>query len=316
VAQEKLIADFWDVGQGDGTVIRLPDGKLVIIDVGPRGSPIIDWLDRSPTIHAAILTHNDEDHAGSLPSLVRLPGISIETVYMLLDRDKGSSQFQNIWRPVREEERKGRLSVIALTRDTVIWQGGDTSLKVVYPSFSESIEAKRPNESSAVVCLYHKTEPKIIWPGDAPMQIVADKAANTLPHLLHGPHHGAPVDRRKPGFRTWVESLAPERVFVSVGTNNRYNLPAQDYLQMQASRGARVICTQLTRLCDPQHVTSGQPVLQTAALLGLRSPRSGVSCRGCLRLTIESGTILADPWDAEHFRRVKALRRPKCVPRL
>ncbi len=313
MAGEGLIADFWDVGQGDATILRLPTGELVIIDVGPKGSPIIDWLDRHPVIHAVVLTHNDEDHAGGLLSLVRIPGIAIRTVYMLQDRDKRSEKFRNIWRPVREEERKGRLSVVGLARDTVIWASGDLVLKAVYPGFSENVEAVRPNESSAVVCLLLKGEVKIIWPGDAPMRVVAEKCANALPYLLHGPHHGGPVDRKQPGFGARVESVLPERVLISVGTHNRYSLPAEEYLRMQAGRGARVNCTQLTRLCDPQHVTAAHPVLETAALLGLRPARTGVPCRGCLRLKIRDGAFLADPFDAEHSRRVRALRRPKCV---
>ncbi|SPE59197.1 hypothetical protein SBV1_3010005 [Verrucomicrobia bacterium] len=294
--------------------MRLPDGQVVLIDLGPRASPIIDWLaDSRPTIHAAIISHNDEDHAGSLPSLVKIPGLTIGTIYMLLDRDKQSPKFQNIWRPVREEESKGRFAVLGLCRDTVIWQGSKQCLKVVYPSFSENIEATRPNETSAIVCLLNADEIRIIWPGDAPMQVIAEKCAATTPHLLHGPHHGGPVDRKKTGFKTWTESLTPERVFISVGTNNRYSLPSQPYLNHQASRGCVVTCTQLTKLCDNLHVAHQVPVLQTAALLGLRAARNGVPCRGCFRLLVHNGKILPDPWDQEHLTRIKALRRAQCL---
>lgn len=313
MAEEKLIIDFWDVGQGDSTILRLPDGKLLVIDTGSKGSPIIDWLaDRPAEIFAVVITHNDEDHAGSLPSLVKMPTISIQTVYMLLDREKSSPKFQNIWRPVREEENKGRLSVIGLSKDTVIWQSGETSLKVVYPSFSENVEASRPNETSAVLCLFHKDKIKIVWSGDAPMQVVGDKCANSLPHLLHGPHHGGPIDRKKSDFKEHAKKLTPEKVFISVGTSNSYNLPSGDYLKLQASRGCRVICTQLTKLCDNRRQT---PVLQTALLLGLRSPRRGLSCRGCMRLIMIGDSIVCDAWDAEHLNRIQTLRRPKCLMR-
>ena len=71
MAEEKLIVDFWDVGQGDCSVIRLPDSSLVIIDVGPRTRPLIDWLQEKPRrIHSIVITHNDADHAGGLPGLV------------------------------------------------------------------------------------------------------------------------------------------------------------------------------------------------------------------------------------------------------
>ncbi len=313
MAAESLIIDFWDVGQGDATVIRLPDNTLILLDVGPKSSPVIDWLAERPrTIHAVILTHNDQDHAGALPSLVKLPGITIRTVYMLLDREKKSTQFQSIWRPVRDEETEGNLRVIGLTRDTEIWRNGDTRLAVVYPSFSESIEAGTPNESSAIVCLVHKDETKIIWPGDAPMQVVAEKCPRTLPNLLHGPHHGGPIDKKATPFKTWVEAVLPERLFISVGTKNRYDLPAPKYLRLQASRGCKVLCTEITRLCDNRYVLDNKPVLQTAMLLGLRAARSGIPCRGCLRLVITDGTVLSDPYDTEHRNRLRSLRRPLC----
>jgi hypothetical protein len=153
----------------------------------------------------------------------------------------------------------------------------------------------------------------MIWPGDAPMRIVAEKCAQTTPDLLHGPHHGGPVDRKKPGFKTWVESFMPERVFISVGTHNYYNLPSADYLKMQADHGCRITCTELTQLCDRIHVTDQKPVLQTAALLGLRASRTGVPCRGCLRLIFNQGMILADPWETEHLKRIQNLKRPHCT---
>lgn len=306
--------DFWDVGQGDATAIRLPDGRLVLIDVGPMGSPVIDWLTDHPrTIYAVVVTHNDRDHAGALPSLVKIAGVSIRTVYMLQDRDKRSAAFQNIWRPVRDEELKNHLAVLALSKDTVIWQSGNLALTAVYPTFSENIEATRPNQASAIICLLHKGETKVIWPGDAPMQIVAEKCRATDPHLLHGPHHGGPVDKNSSGFKDWVQSVKPERLLVSVGTNNADNLPSRPYLRQRVEHGCKVTCTQLTRLCDNIHVTRQTPLLQTAALLGLRPPRHGVPCRGCLRLMVEGGNIVADPWDAEHLHRVKTLRRAQCI---
>lgn len=314
MAEEKLIIDFWDVGQGDASTIRLPNGDLILIDVGPKASPVVDWLaDRRAAIHSLILTHNDEDHAGALPSVVKTPGVSIRTVYMLLDRDKRSPRFQNIWRPVREEETKGRLTVLGLRGDSDIWVSGDTCLRVVYPSFSEGIEASRPNECSAVICLLHRGVIKVIWPGDAPMQVVAEKCVGALPGLLHGPHHGGPVDRKKPSFRSWVEAVIPDHIFVSVGSANRYNLPSQAYLKLQASRGCRVVCSQITRLCDSQRANRNRPVLQTAALLGLRSARSGVPCRGCFRLILKDGDLLTDPFGQEHLNRIRALRRAQCL---
>jgi beta-lactamase superfamily II metal-dependent hydrolase len=315
VAEEKLIIDLWDVGQGDGTVIRLPDNKLIIIDIGPKNSPIIDWLgDQSRGIHAVVISHNDNDHAGGLPSLVKIPNMSIGTVYMLVDRDKQSERFQKLWGPVREEHAKNRFKVVPLIADTVIWQSGNICVKIIYPNFVQNIDAKNPNETCGIVCLLHKDEFKIIWSGDAPMQVVSDKCAGSKPFLLNGPHHGAPTDRKNPQFPKWVEGFKPERIFVSVGSANMHGHPAAAYLKLHVQRSCLLTCTQLTKLCDNHHINNQKPVMQTAALLGLRPARSGVSCRGCLRLTMNTdGLILADRWDHDHLERVKLLRRPKCL---
>jgi len=274
----------------------------------------MDWLADAPRhIHAVTITHNDLDHAGSLPSLVKMSGISISTVYMLLDRNKKSEHFKKLWRPVREEERKNRFSVRELTSDSTIWQNGDTCIKVIYPNFVENIDANNPNETSGVICLFYKNEIKIIWSGDAPMRVVAEKCSKTSPFLLNGPHHGGAIDKGEPEFKNWVNAFLPQRVFVSVGTGNSYDHPSANYLKLQAVRGCHITCTQLTNLCDGKHVKDRKPVLQTAALLGLRASRRGVPCRGCFRLTVTGGSILSDPYDAEHLKGVKSLRRPKCL---
>ena len=190
---DSLTIDFWDVGQGNCSVVRLPDVSLVVIDVGPRTSPLIDWLNEFPrAIRAVAITHNDEDHAGAIPSIVNLGGVSIQHVYMLQDRDKHSKQFQKVFRPAREQEKLRKLKIDWLKSDLCLWESPDKSLvlKAVYPGFAENIESASPNHTSAIVCLFHRDVLKIVWPGDAPMEVIAEKCGNTRPFILDGPHHG------------------------------------------------------------------------------------------------------------------------------
>lgn len=68
---ELTYIDFWDVGQGDCSVLNFSDRSLIMIDTGPKASPIVGWLaERRPTMLAIVLTHNDSDHAGSACSIV------------------------------------------------------------------------------------------------------------------------------------------------------------------------------------------------------------------------------------------------------
>lgn len=262
-----------------------------------------------------MITHNDSDHAGGLPSIVKLPSLTIGTIFLLLDRDKTDNQFQKIFRAVQEEESRGRFEVLRLEKDRQIWENDKKTLEiyVIYPSFSENLDAMRPNQTSAILCLRQGKSLGIIWPGDAPMQVLAVKCGGFSPSVLSGPHHGGPVDRNRKEFSQWVADTHAERMYVSVGTKGNHGLPAPKYLLQRVEMGCHVICSQLTKHCDNERVNKEMPILQTAALLGLRPPRSGVPCRGCYRTIVTEKETIPDAYDTEHGDRLATLRRPKCL---
>jgi hypothetical protein len=90
-------------------------------------------------------------------------------------------------------------------------------------------------------------------------------------------------------------------------------LPAPEYLTQRASQGCQVVCSQITKFCDNEHVNNEVPVLQTAIFLGLRPPRSGVPCRGCFRLTVTENEIMSDSYDLAHREKIEKMKRPKCI---
>jgi len=330
-----LQVDFWDVGQGDCTVIRLPSGKLIIIDVGPVGSPLVDWLnERHPPlpIEAIVLTHNDADHAGALASIVKPHGTRIGSIRMLLDRDRDSQQFQKIFRAAKEGVDRGLYPLDRLERGTILWSHHETEthLRVVHPSFVENVEATNPNDTSAVLVLTSGPKTLIAWPGDLEIRQTARVLGNVDATLLFGPHHGGPTDyptkavrKRNPELmvsrmreiREAVASLSPVRSFISVGTKNPYHHPRPGFIKLLARNETRVTCSQLTLCCDRHHVQAGQHVFPGAGVLGLRPARSGVSCRGAMRYYVHNGALLPDEFAAEHRTRVAQLLRPQCLRR-
>lgn len=69
---EKIQLDFWNVGQGDASTITWPNGKITIIDCGPKKSPLVNFIIRErPFINNIFITHNDSDHIGGLYSIVK-----------------------------------------------------------------------------------------------------------------------------------------------------------------------------------------------------------------------------------------------------
>ena len=59
---------FIDVGQGDSTLIKLDDGKNMLVDCGPKASreKLVNYLNdqKVETIDYFLLTHADADHVG------------------------------------------------------------------------------------------------------------------------------------------------------------------------------------------------------------------------------------------------------------
>jgi beta-lactamase superfamily II metal-dependent hydrolase len=111
VARQQIVIDFWDVGQGDATVIRPSPTHAFIIDVGPRNSPIVDWIAQNPSIfiEGIVLTHNDADHAGALAALIDAARFRIECVYFLLDRNAKDSRFVRLFSRLNAAIRAGEV---------------------------------------------------------------------------------------------------------------------------------------------------------------------------------------------------------------
>ncbi len=311
-----LTVDFWNVAQGDCTVITLPNGELIIIDVGPKGSPLIDYLnDHSTPIEAVVLTHNDADHAGALPSLVQPHGNRIRNFFMLTDRPVGDMRFQKLFRAAHQGEVDGHYVITRLQTGTEIWRDDalKTRLVTLYPGFSANILAANPNETSGIICLEVNGRVRIIWPGDSTTSRVSEKCGGTKPFVLHGPHHGAPSDFRSLASLAAIEDVEPKRAFISVGTTNGYSHPRAKYIRRLGRTQCHVVCSQLTSRCDRQAIQRGDHVLQAEALLGLRPPRRGSSCRGAWRLELHGDVLIPDKWDSEHMKRISQLRRPQCL---
>jgi competence protein ComEC len=77
---------FLDVGQGDCSIIRLPDGKTVIIDAGDtktaNKTKILNYIETNFGIEYfdyAIVTHTDSDHCGGIKDV--LTAYPAKTVY-------------------------------------------------------------------------------------------------------------------------------------------------------------------------------------------------------------------------------------------
>ncbi len=83
IDENDLSVNFIDVGQGDSTLIILPDDTVMLIDAGKAsaGDKVVSYLQEKDitTIDYFILTHSDEDHSGGAKKV--FDEFDIKTVY-------------------------------------------------------------------------------------------------------------------------------------------------------------------------------------------------------------------------------------------
>ena len=317
LGRRQFLVDFWEVGRGDCSVIHLPNGSLIVIDVGPIGSPVVDWLSRQPhrKLESIILTHNDADHAGALTSVIKTCFGRIGSVHVMADRHVKDPAFRQLYRAVDEAYRSGGIQELKrLEAPQTLWSDRKTglTLEVRHPTMSANVLSSSPNVTSAVIVLSSKGGDPIVWAGDTSIANVASVTADEAPNHMLGPHHGAPIDRRQKRFPKKLAAIAPKAIIASVGTGNTYRHPAVSYIKHVRRMGADFYCTQLTRTCQKEsklrHVCKG------AALLGLPQALSGFSCRGTIRLVFDGKDFVPDALAvSQHAVGIQKLSRPKCL---
>src|SRR5258706_3522033 len=72
MVEEKITIAFLDVGQGDSTVLILPDNSSAIVIDCPTKKTTLDYLDQKGISNLYLfLTHTDLDHMGGIASLAK-----------------------------------------------------------------------------------------------------------------------------------------------------------------------------------------------------------------------------------------------------
>lgn len=298
------------VGQGDCTIAVDEETKLaLIIDCHADQAQIaFDELEKLgfSELKSAVVTHSHRDHIGGI----------LEVLYLVGERFTGkifynhdtllamprTAENENLVRTFLTDAVKFKGRVRGAQSDLETQSFGRTTWKLVAPSheqLSSAIVAGNANLASGVVVIASDGQHMIVG-GDA--QLDSWKAASgDLPReaVVRWPHHGGTVSTaRAPGDKLadqlqLLDLLQPSDVLVSVGLDNRYGHPQDEFFQATQLRDLAPVCTQATPKC-----TGDSP---------------GVSCAGSI--TVELGTGIAPTITTErsnHSQFVETLAHPQC----
>ncbi len=240
-----LTVVFFNVGQGDAALIRMPNGDDVLIDGGPdkkvlsKLGRVLPFYDR--TIELVILTHPHLDHLAGLQAV--LERYKVERV-MMTGVEYETLAYKK-WLEALEEKK----TTILAPRGGESLAFGKARLEIIAPSsdFSERRvaggklgEGGGLNDTSIVTraCL---EEQCVLFMGDATFAEENEILKNGAPlkaRALKVGHHGSK-------YSTGAEFLAavrPEFAVISVGKNN-YGHPSPRLLGRLKRARARVFRT-------------------------------------------------------------------------
>lgn len=207
---------FWDVGQGDATSIRLPDGSYVLVDLGPgtkQGNPLPGWFRRmgNPPIRLAIVTHSHVDHFGGLTVLCHEGGQHIETIAVLNDAGlrtlPRSEDLEMLLQALKARKDSGESKIKLVDKVQVLYGDDSLRLRIVHPEdISDNIELPADVNKTSMVLILERIEgtclePLVVFGGDAPFSALKQSCGGLQPFVLTGPHHGHPQGVKRPKFQ-------------------------------------------------------------------------------------------------------------------
>lgn len=216
-----LRVTFLDVGQGDSTLVQVPEGS-VLVDEGPPEAGVEGQLDRLGVqrLSMIVLTHPQRDHIGGAEDV-----ITGTNVGLVLDPQLAVTA---------PEERaalraaRSRHDRIVTARAGLAYRIGQLRISVLWPE-GPGLPSQDPNDNAVVLLLSY---------GTMDLLLAADAESNVLLPLRLPPveifkvsHHGS----ADAGLPELLEELRPRVAVIEVGRGNSYGHPTPETLAALAA---------------------------------------------------------------------------------
>ena len=251
----ELRVHFIDVGQGDATLIELPDGKTMLIDGGNGDDNAnksllrhINALDIEK-IDYLVLTHADNDHFGGLIELLKQKRVERAFLPITTIEEEKSLPYSRFLTELGKEdctvEKANVFASLVLSKQT------NYTLAFLYPYTSMTdgaVEQPVGNDASVVVWLEYKNI-SFLFTGDATKETESSLIASQEKGLyaLYGvdirktkilkvAHHGSD-DSTSEEFLNYI---GVEETVISCGEDNPYGHPDEAVLERLMGIGAKI----------------------------------------------------------------------------
>jgi competence protein ComEC len=221
---------FLDVGQGDSSVIELPDKKTMVLDTGKTGRETASFLKYrgKKTVDALIVSHSHPDHTGGLDYILK--NFKVKELWY-----NGKLILPETFASIKHR---------AFNRGDMI-EGTKYSIYIFhpYPEFYSMYgnEYAGANNDSLMLKL-QGCNASFLFTGDVEEEAEEDilRLGKWLKSdVIKVPHHGGRTSSYEPFF----EAVSPDVAVISVGRDNTFGHPHKETLDVL--RGERIFRTDI-----------------------------------------------------------------------
>lgn len=228
LADGESAVTFIDVGQGDCTLIRLCDGRTVLIDAGESGSDetINEYIHTCgiDTLDYVIATHPHTDHIGGLEGVIR--EFDVKRVYM----PKATATTKTYERLLRTVKEKG-LKINTAKAGVKMIDEKEISAEFLAPVKSKYDDLNNYSAVLKLVC----GNVSFLFMGDAEAEVEKQLGADVGADILKVGHHGSSTS----SSAEFIRRVSPGTAVISCGRNNSYGHPHEKVLERLEAVGAQ-----------------------------------------------------------------------------
>lgn len=236
MGEDIVTVHFIDVGQGDCTLIELPEDKFMLIDAGDNGKEnvILNYLDEMNVtkIDYLVATHPHADHIGGMPEIIEK--YDIGQIFMP-NAEASSKTFENMLDVIEDKN----LYINTAYAGKNIFDDSGIKADIISPEKDRSYNDL--NNCSAVVKL-ECGEKSFLFMGDAEKEIednISDSYAYLKSDVLKVGHHGSSTSSEY----EFIKKVSPEYAVISCGKDNTYGHPHTETIDNLKKVDAEVLRT-------------------------------------------------------------------------
>ena len=227
-----LKVHYLDVGQGDSIFVELPNNETMLIDAAEsyQSENIINYLKNLnyQKIDYVIGTHPHTDHIGGLKDIINT--FEIGKIYMpkVISTTK---TYESLLMAIKDKN----LKINTAKAGTSIIDTDALKINILAPN--NSIYTELNNYSVVTKITYGTT--KFLFMGDAEKLSENEIKENVTADVIKIGHHGSNTS----SSIDFIKKVNAKYGIISVGLNNKYNLPKEETITNWENSGTKIYLT-------------------------------------------------------------------------